>query len=148
MAEHVTSLFLQWLDGTIDDRRVVDDHLRHCPACSAYYAKMSALLTPAQSESIALRPDPYLPARIRSRATGSERRPAYAVLRPALRWSGAGALVALAVFLGITLGKDLAPKTKEYTTTDIVSTYYSAVSQQNFSARLESAVSSAQKEKQ
>jgi anti-sigma factor RsiW len=145
MHHHVTSLYAAWLDQTPEERRGVEEHLRRCPACAAYYRKMSLLLDEAGQDTPRLAADPFLPARIAARAHGPSVPTARRAARTALRWSAAGALAVLAVVIGISLGKDLAPSATAYTSSDIVSAYYGAVSQQNFSTRLETVVESTPK---
>lgn len=146
MHHHVTDLFLAWLDQTPEERRGVEEHLRACPACAEYYRKMTLLFLETDRERPRLEADPFLPARIAARAAHRGTPAARGGARAALRWSAAGALAVLAVFIGVSLGKELAPRETAYTTSDIVSTYYSAVSQQNFSTRLETVVESTPKD--
>ncbi len=144
MTPHVTGLYLTWLRQSPEERRSVDEHLAGCPSCAAYYEKMSLLLTASGEEPRRLAADPYLPDRLLARSVpGRERR----IGRAALRWSMAGALAILAVIIGIRLGTKLAPSAQtaaasSYSTDDIVSAYYGAVSQQSFSTRLETVVPS------
>ena len=145
MKRHVRHLYHAWREGLGSAESAVEGHLAACLECAAYFRKMSSLLDADHRPGARLRPGPFRPVRISvsDRAGAILRKPSGFL--PALRWSAAGALTALAVFIGVTLGNRSAPAQDEYTSSDLVGAYYSAVSQQSFTLRLETVVSTAQK---
>ncbi len=150
MESHVTSSYLDWLDDTLPDREAVERHLAACEACRIYYAKMNGLLKERGTALPRLEPDPALPARIRAGAVRLSAASARVRGPLTVRWPVAGLAGALALLAGIMLGIELhhgAAGGEGKSSTDVSGAYYNAVSQQDFTAGLESLLQSAPKEK-
>lgn len=148
MSKHVIKNFLAWKENSTIGNESIDNHLAQCITCRKYYEKMSLLLDRTDiPRNPKLQPDPYLPARIVALANAQSSAHGKGFVNAA-RWSLASLTFALAVFIGIVLGKGLAAPSTQYKTSEIISAYYNAVSQENFSSGLESIVESTQKDKQ
>ena len=148
MRTHVTTFFLAWRENTAPDRGTIENHLKDCTDCREYFEKMTLLLEHTDTHhNPRLQPDPYLPSRIAA-LVNERKNIGPKKLVHAARWSFASLAFALAIVIGILLGKGLSPASPQYKTSEIISTYYNAVSQQNFSTELESVVESTQKDQQ
>ena len=134
MNKHVTNEVLKWLEGTSPHHKRIEDHLAECSSCRKYYEWMAESLQPAP-EKTDLTPDYYLPSRIA--ALAAEHHPKER-LHHALRWSLSSLALAASITIGILLGKGLSESSTTVTTEDLISTYHSALAQQNFSAALDS----------
>jgi hypothetical protein len=136
MNSHVTKLFLVWHEHKLDEgkRLDVEHHLASCDTCSSYFKKMSGAFTPIdQTRMSPLEANPHLPARIETlRLKGDRHARAFTAYGRWLQWSFAGIGVGVAVIIGITLGKELSGKVNERKSTDIVTIYYQAFSQNGF----------------
>ena len=120
--------FLAYLEGRLSrlDRAGVEHHLATCPSCRASYALLQRATADA-APAPDLRPDPYLPARIRARVAESVRA-GDRVWMPALRLSAISLGLGVAVVIGIVLGHGLSQTTAATTTTDdVVSVFASSI---------------------
>ena len=97
-----------------DERRVVDDHLRGCAACSAELAEFDGLpellarVRPEDLAPVAVTPSPELFARV----VAGTRQP-----RPSRRWALVAAAAAVLVLLGLGVVAVLTSGTGERTVT-------------------------------
>jgi len=74
-SKHVINDFQAWSEGRINkkQRPVIEQHLKECTDCRAYFEKMSMLLDRMGPASLPrLDPDPYLPTRIRAMSEGKK----------------------------------------------------------------------------
>jgi anti-sigma factor RsiW len=145
MMTHVTRHFQEWIDGRLDNdaRRAVESHLDECADCRAYFDRLSFLLEkPRASELPRLDPDPFVPARIRAAGKGrGERITLGELIRPFgwVRLSLVGGMLAIAVVLGVSMGRGLSGDVAR-ADGDIYSEYYKAFSQSSLSDSWESLV--------
>lgn len=149
MKNHVTGEILEWLGGTSSRREEIDKHLKECLACRKYYKRMADILLPGAGiqREPRLAPDPHLPTRIAALASERSNRVRRGYL---LRWSFACFAVLIGGVIGMVLGKGLSQHSAQTTineqgifqsqqaTQDIGNVYYDALSQQDFSVRLDS----------
>lgn len=130
-AKHVISQFQDWFEQSLqeDELRAIDTHLEHCSKCRDYYSKMASLIETPEEESFPeLEPDPYLATRVRAMAHKEAH--GFKALHW-LRWTLVGAASSIAILVGVELGNSLYTATQTDTGTEIVSTYYEALSQQS-----------------
>lgn len=126
MKQHsdIRSLFLPWIEQTLDPSLVqeIGEHLRECKSCREYFDTMSSAVLPKASMKSGLMPDPYLPTRLRARATESD----YVPLTGAgtvVRWSLRTVAFAGAIVVGIYIGENLSYQPSTVTDQHIISEY-------------------------
>lgn len=94
-----------WVNGTLDasTKREVDEALRNDPELAARFHAMSELLNgPARSPLPELEPDPFLAGRIKAQRAPRIQPQGWRQL------SLSGAMLAVAITMGVFLGKGLA----------------------------------------
>jgi predicted anti-sigma-YlaC factor YlaD len=138
--ENIKNHFQAWHDGLIDDdtRKAIDLHLSDCQQCREYYESLSILLgNPDDSLLPRLKPDPYLPSRIRAivderTRQKPDKRTVAPITQHGLRgWITASCVsVAVAITLGVFLGKSFAPSSTASTDNamTLAEEYYEALS--------------------
>lgn len=129
--KHVISQFQDWFEQRLSDgdRRAVENHLDHCSKCRNYYSAMASLIEPPDQEFFPeLEPDPFLSTRVKSIA---QKESHSSIPMHWLRWTLVGAASSIAILLGVEMGNGLYNTTQPDTGTEIVSTYYQALSQQS-----------------
>ena len=130
MNTHVTILFLKWHEKMIGEAEQsrIEQHLTECTHCKNYYDKMLAVFEDRSLLSLQpLKADPYLPSRISAiQKSGQEVHPK---IIPAIRWSLVFAGAALAIVIGIFIGKGLY-NTQTTQSADDLSNYYNIIGQQ------------------
>jgi anti-sigma factor RsiW len=138
-SKHVTKKFLNWQEGTLKDaeRLQIEEHLKECPSCKAYYETwVDVLENPDLNALPQLSVDPYLPTRILSgeveESAGKNNQPAPF----AIRWSFAAALTFIGLSTGAILGIATVD-TDHYSEQDIASAYYEVFTQQENQYNLE-----------
>ena len=138
-SKHVTKKFLNWQEGSLKDseKRRIEEHLKNCPSCKAYYETWSDVLeNPDVIALPQLSVDPYLPTRIISgkidESAGKGTQPAPF----AIRWSFAAALAFIGLSTGAILGISTADH-DQYSEQDIASAYYEVFTQQENQYNLE-----------
>jgi predicted anti-sigma-YlaC factor YlaD len=138
MNKHVKIYFLDWTENRISDKIEIERHLQECNSCRLYFEKMTKLFDPGVISGLPkLIPDPFMPTR--TTALAEERRQANAkIMFSKLRLSLEGFALILAVVIGIMLGKAISAEPTQYKTNDILSIYYNALSQEDFSSKMES----------
>lgn len=130
---HVKEFYIDWSEGRLDEalRTHIQEHLGGCAECSDYFAGMSRLLEGADPGLLPkLKADPHLPTRIRAHAgvtTASRRRGGFRWARVPL----AGAILALAIAIGVYLGVGLSTAVASGGETEIINAYYEAFTQQD-----------------
>ena len=137
--ENIRDHFQGWHDGLVDEdtRAAIDLHLSDCPKCREYYESLSVLLgSPDDSLLPRLKPDPFLPTRIRA-IVEEKRQKAYTrVVGPVTRhhlrgWITASCVsMAVAVTIGVFLGRSMVqPSTVPVDdTANLAEEYYEALS--------------------
>jgi predicted anti-sigma-YlaC factor YlaD len=131
MKTHVRHLFADWQMKDDDETRRINSHLENCAECKEYYRRMSMFFdTQVNAPAASLRPDPYLPARVKLMAERTIRTRLQPALRT-VRWSLAGFAIVAAVASGIILGKNIVTDAAAQTTEDAYQAYYAALAQQN-----------------
>jgi len=146
---HVKKRFQGWHDGDIDEgsRSRIRDHLVECGECRLYYERMSQCLDKPDPESLPhLEPDPFLPARISSIAGNSIESSVHRMGFSWVRVSLLGVMTALAMVLGIFLGKGLSTPADDLDDTGLINAYYEAFSQDSFARDLEDIIGGEQEE--
>ena len=138
-SKHVTKKFLSWQEGALKDseKHQIEEHLKKCPSCKAYYETwMDVLENPDVSSLPQLSVDPYLPTRIMS---GKIESPAGKSNQPApfaIRWSFAAALTFIGLSTGAILGIATADQ-DQYSEQEIAGAYYEVFTQQENQYNLE-----------
>ena len=142
---HVIKRFLDWSENRAgkEARLEIQRHLDGCDDCRRYFEKMTKLMEGVGPAALPhLEPDPFLPARIRTRAAGASERPAGAIsLRPAfgrLAVSMLGVAVVAAAVAGTLIGSGLSSRAiAGEETQSIVNGYYEAFAQDEFAQEWE-----------
>jgi predicted anti-sigma-YlaC factor YlaD len=126
---------LAWIEGglSVEERRIVQQHLDECGECRTYFEKVSLLVGhPYPTLLPHLTPDPFLPSRVRALA---EERSAGRGRRSAVSWvrvSMASAMLILAAAAGIYLGSGFYANTRSGEETELAEAYYEAFSPSDF----------------
>ncbi len=126
---------LAWIEGglSVEERRIVQQHLDECGECRTYFKKVSLLVErPHPTLRPQLTPDPFLPSRVRALA---EERSAGRSRRSAMGWvrvSVASAMLVLAAAAGIYLGNGFYTNTRSGEETELAEAYYEAFSPSDF----------------
>jgi len=126
---------LAWIEGglSVEERRIVQQHLGECVECRTYFEKVSLLVErPHPTLLPHLTPDPVLPSRVRALA---EERSAGRGRRGAMGWvrvSVASAMLVLAAAAGIYLGNGLYTNARSGEETELAEAYYEAFSPSDF----------------
>jgi predicted anti-sigma-YlaC factor YlaD len=120
----IRSLFLRWFEEKLKlpEAQRLEEHLKECSSCRAYFDTMSSALLPKASLQEGLVPDQYMPARIRARAiaSGSARLSGREIV---VRWSLRTAAFAVAIVVGVYMGEKLSYQPSVVTDQHIISEY-------------------------
>ena len=132
---HLTYLYLEFREKKLPESIMneIERHLSVCPECEEYFQKMDLLFNVKNLwKIIDLEPDPYLPSKV-TMLMSNNPRPGRKQFRPRLIPLTVGtAALALAVSLGIFLGKGIAPSVEKVDSTTIAATYIESFQQHGF----------------
>jgi anti-sigma factor RsiW len=160
--KHVINDFQAWNDGRINEekRLAIEQHLKACADCRAYFEKMSLLLDQMVPASLPrLESDPFLPARIRAISGGeavtadeTEQAAAIAARKRPFGWAGVSALALLiiaGVWMGALVGERLSTlplASSQSYETDIISSFYDEFKQSGFAGDWETILENGKEE--
>lgn len=137
--EHYKKYFLKWHEEKLseDEKTKLEEHLAGCSDCRNYFEKMNNALLPVKDlEIIELKPDPYLPQRVKSLSGENNGFIKYDLNLPSLKWTAIGFafsfLLLIASFFSLNNGSISQQKS-----TNIYYDYYQSISQQSFSSNLD-----------
>lgn len=128
-------MFLQWIEGRVEEktRPEIQEHLDGCEGCRSYFDKMSFLMSELDTAAPPrLKPDAFLPTRIRALAEQRRARKAAGKRFAWGRVSLVGASFLLAVTAGVILGTGLTSASYSSEETELVQSYSTALSSSGF----------------
>lgn len=137
--EHYKKYFLNWHEGKLSEETKInlENHLTVCSDCRIYFEKMNkVLLSEEDFEIIELKPDPYLPQRVKSLSDEKNGIIKYDLYVPCLKWSVIGFAFSflLLIFSFFSISNT---KTSPQKSSNIYYDYYQSISQQSFSGNLD-----------
>ncbi len=137
--KHYKKYFLKWHENKLseDEKTKLETHLSGCLECRLYFEKMNSVLLPEKDiEMLELKPDPYLPQRIKSSLSNKNGFIKYDLYLPWLKWSVIGFAFSF-LLLVVSFFSLNGESSSQQKSTNIYYDYYQSISQQGFSGNLD-----------
>jgi predicted anti-sigma-YlaC factor YlaD len=130
---HMKKYFPDWLEGKLSPSEIdsIENHLETCEECKEYFEKMQLFLGKPELGAIPeLKPDPFLPTRIKEAAKQTNSGTKFLEsLKMRSRLTFGTAMIIIALMVGVFLGKWMSGK-EAVSETEIVLSYSSMFSNQ------------------